>query len=1192
MNTVGTAQTKTFEHMTFYKSILAALLFSISITAISQTLVNEDWSINHMSPSNSVKASMAIDPSGNIITTGNTMVAGQQSDMQISCIMSDGTMAWEHQYDNSNGMDYGVDVVCDDNGNIYATGASFDAATNSYDFVTLKYDVQGALLWENRYNGTGDGDDIPVAIKVDAAGNSYVTGVSMGVGTMTDYATIKYNSNGNQQWVSRYDNNGLLDAPTDLQLDQAGKIYVTGSSSSSTLNSDYTTIKYNKQNGNELAVNRHITTGDGIDIPMEMKISQSNKVYLTGKAINADGNYDMKTIKMSSNLALEWEKNININGLEDVGNALDISQAGNVYVTGYTEKVNGGKDMIIAKYDASGNEQWIKKQVAEDVTKESIGSKIVVDSEERVHVVGSTHNLTEKEIITMIFDETGAKKFVGRTKGMISGAEKAFDIKLGEKDIFFILGNITNLSGDQLKTIKFSVLKVPAKHGGAGGADFVKNRILVRFDRSVVSEDAVNNKKLLFGPIGKFIDAATIAQMQAVLNFNLSTSDVIKVHKRMITEDINTISRMGQTIISEPRWTTFIIQNNRMGNEMQAVNALKTLFPTIKNVQPDYIYKLLSVPNDDEYATEQASLHATATYPNAHINIEGAWDRTHGENYIKVGVYDSGIDWSHIDFSINGATNTYVGSKINGGWDFPGSMHIKDSPVPDPEGHGTKCAGIIGALRNNGEGIAGIAGGNIDDNNESGCQLFAMKISDEDDFIFSNQIAAAIIEGAAYNPNTGFGYGLHVMNHSWGGSEWFANDVEMEDALRYTFRHGVVTVAAKGNDGVNTPSFPVDFRNEWIVSVGAIGTDGEYKQNGNGNPADPDDYVYAANWGNGIDLVAAGTNALILSTNNNGNGYIGFNGTSAAAPHVAGVAALMLSYYNPQGIPSINLAPEDIEHILEASASDRTGAPASTGYDEYTGHGLLDATQALQLLRYPQYKVRHFSIPFTSANVTLYQSNVSIVLPVDYGDVVAGQYFGDVYKVTRQTVHSLETNEVILDAWVRNSASNNVWGLANPVDPEINVTMESYNDNGALLTGYIYNIKSNLLGQQIIRWYPSNPSNTGTVKRLDYTLHTFDTEFNGVEEFTGGIEGIQLGNAYPNPSENNVNINYFLPESKEISLDLVNLEGRIIKTIFQGRQTKGIHTARLSLIDLAQGIYFYRLKDEANVYQKKLVKIK
>jgi hypothetical protein len=103
-----------------------------------------------------------------------------------------------------NGGDSASAIAVDDSGNVYVTGGSDGVGIGS-DYATIKYDSSGQQQWVARYTGFGGyGNDTAYAIAVDHSGNVYVTGRSPGIGTAEDYATVKYNSAGQQQWVARY----------------------------------------------------------------------------------------------------------------------------------------------------------------------------------------------------------------------------------------------------------------------------------------------------------------------------------------------------------------------------------------------------------------------------------------------------------------------------------------------------------------------------------------------------------------------------------------------------------------------------------------------------------------------------------------------------------------------------------------------------------------------------------------------------------------------------------------------------------------------------------------------------------------------------------------------------------------------------------------------------------------------------
>jgi hypothetical protein len=136
----------------------------------------------------------------------------------------------------------------DGSGNVYVTGPSSGSGT-AYDYATIKYISSGVQQWVARYNGPGNDWDEAYSLAVDGSGNVYVTGESFGSGTWQDFATIKYNSSGVQQWVQRYNGPGNgSDGATSLAVDGSGNVYVTGGIVASP-DDNYATIKYSQPIG-------------------------------------------------------------------------------------------------------------------------------------------------------------------------------------------------------------------------------------------------------------------------------------------------------------------------------------------------------------------------------------------------------------------------------------------------------------------------------------------------------------------------------------------------------------------------------------------------------------------------------------------------------------------------------------------------------------------------------------------------------------------------------------------------------------------------------------------------------------------------------------------------------------------------------------------------------------------------------
>jgi hypothetical protein len=228
--------------------------------------------------------------------------------------------------------------------------------------------------WVRRYNGPGDDQDGAEALVVDVYGNCYVTGTSKGRGTWNDYATIKYDRNGNELWVRRY--NGPMnyeDGAHSIAVDRSGNVYVTGGSFGSDTGTDYATVKYDSM-GNKIWVRRYNGPGNSNDDASAVVVDFSGDIHVTGSSLGIETGYDYSTIKYRPNGDTAWVRRFD-GGREPGSGASDIvvDRSGNVYVTG---------DDGTVKYDSTGTELWIGSWG---------GSALVVDALSNVYIAGSIY---------------------------------------------------------------------------------------------------------------------------------------------------------------------------------------------------------------------------------------------------------------------------------------------------------------------------------------------------------------------------------------------------------------------------------------------------------------------------------------------------------------------------------------------------------------------------------------------------------------------------------------------------------------------------------------------------------------------------------------------------------------------------------------------------------------------------------
>ncbi len=371
--------------------------------------VTEEWAVRYNGPGNDLDSAsaLAVDASGNVYVTGYSTGIGY--DYATIKYDTNGNQLWVARYNGSgNGHDIAVALVIDTAGNVYVTGYSPGSGTSS-DYATIKYDTNGSQLWISRYNGPGNGNDYANALEIDATGNVYVTGVSPGSGTSNDYATIKYDTNGNQLWISRYNGpgNGNDNANT-LEVDAAGNVYVAGYSLGTS--DDFATIKYDT-NGNQLWVSRYDGLGHFRDGASSLAVDDSGNVYVTGFT-----DYDFSsnlsnyaTIKYDQSGNQLWVAIYNGPG-NDTDSASDIAVdgAGNVYVTGYSYGATTSTDYATIKYDANGNQLWVARYDGPSSYLD-FASDLAVDTAGNVYVTGGVYGPGPIDYATVKYDTNGSQ---------------------------------------------------------------------------------------------------------------------------------------------------------------------------------------------------------------------------------------------------------------------------------------------------------------------------------------------------------------------------------------------------------------------------------------------------------------------------------------------------------------------------------------------------------------------------------------------------------------------------------------------------------------------------------------------------------------------------------------------------------------------------------------------------------------
>ena len=404
-------------------------------------------------------------------------------------------------------------------------------------------------------------------------------------------------------------------------------------------------------------------------------------------------------------------------------------------------------------------------------------------------------------------------------------------------------------------------------------------------------------------------------------------------------------------------------------------------------VEPNYVgygHGFQTTPNDNNF-NRQWSHYNDGTFSlsnsttDADIDTDLAWDITQGDPNLIVAILDSGAKLDHPEFSgriwqntnesqndTDSDANNYI-DDING-WDFVNN----DNDPTDDHGHGTNVTGIALASGNNNIGYAGVNWNSkimickILDNNNSGYYSW-----------WAEAIYYAVDNGAS------------VINMSVGGN---GSSTLLENAINYAYNNNVPVVVSTGNQN-SVIQYPAKYTNAFAI--------------GSTNSDDTRSVPFfwsttsGSNYGPELDFVAPGNfiYGLSYSSNTNYNSYWG--GTSQAAPHVAGLISLLLSVDS-------NLTITEIRTILEQSSEDQVGNSDDTsGWDQYYGHGRINAFQALINSSLSVYNFESMNNDLlVYPNPTTSDSNLTIL------NLINGENVITIYNIIGQNIYNTRNSTI------------------------------------------------------------------------------------------------------------------------------------------------------------------------------------
>ena len=1134
-------------------------------------LVNKVWENTLGGPYNYAWGNSILDNSGNLLTTGHTTIDSLNTELIVAKLNPQGTILWQSTFQvNSNSKNGGVVLTADSNNNIYIGGVySTSDDISDFDFLIVKYNSTGTKLWHKVYDGTGSGMDVPTSIIATSAG-LFVSGASEGVHTGLDFWSMKLStSTGSINWQKRYDYSGLDDYPVSM-LEASGNIIVTGSSAETALNWEIATLKYSAASGLLLGAERIGNDSLGFSQPSGIVKTHGGNFIVSGITTSNGINYDIRTVKLDSNLDLVWTKDYDSGANLDSISTLTSTTAGNVVLTGWKSNAYGGREMLTLLYKPDGSLGWVNQRTLAKSSNISMSRAMTIDGDDNVTIVGSEEN---KLVITQ-YGPTGVVSWERIITNSAINTNTPLNI-IQDNDGFYITSIVDAQEGRFYANYKLETYRKPYVEvvDTSGNPLYVENEVIVRFNQGAIKNSFINNKGMEYEALGGIFDDATcLREIQKILGTtDVSNWIASKIYKGMTMADSNAVTSMGKTIHVPDFYNTLLLHipdnYDRIIGEIAIRDTLDSdsLGCCVLFAEVNRIFTLDECNPDDPLYSTQASLQSTTQHPNANINVEEAWCISTGSSDIKISIVDSGIRWSHEDFG----DGTFEGSVIVGGKNYETGQEVFANPDNDVLGHGTQVASIPGAIRNNNKGIAGIAGGS---GSMDGVRLVAQNIRP--------LTAARIVEAFEDAVNE---YGAQIINMS--GGYWpdqLPEDDQYTDDLReimhFLNRMGVVICASRGNGfGSDYPRYPCSIQDEWVICVGCTGTDGQWNSN--------------CNIGGGIDIAGPSSYEIAKSIQNTSDqAYGGISNSSSATPHVTGVAALLLGHAQSIGI---QLTPDDVEGLIQASATNVGNS--ATDYDEETGHGRLNAGKALSLLDGPSCDLYQFGTETNAhtRSIELVEENVDLVLLEKYftesGEEFSEgvSYSADVYKVTVDVSHSLSAGHGIRNIWSRNSTSTTL-GLYEesdfPFAPNTLLPVEQVNiigtptETAATLEGYVYHLET--LGcPDDSGWIPAPPEDAV----LNYSI------VGCILSSTDEIEKESL-KVYPNPTTGELIIE--LPLDIKVGytslLEVYDFSGRKVKSV---RFPETQHKMTINVEALPAGMYTCILSNGNVIYPTQFVKL-
>ncbi|MGB3478449.1 MAG: hypothetical protein WBB67_04750 [bacterium] len=386
---------------------------------------------------------------GNIYATGYGHIMGNGSDVVVVSLTPAGGERWVYTYNGpGDSMDVALGVACDQDGNLYIAGSSYN---NNNDLLIVSLTSDGVERWVYQYNGTGNGDDIANSIAVGLDGNVYAAGVSYGTGTGDDFVIVSVDTAGNERWVYRYDWASWHDGANVLTCGADDNIYVGGYSYMWVCTQVFTVICVDTV-GSEKWIFRTQGTGVVDEAVQSIVYGLDGNIYAAGYS----SLLDFTVVSLDTAGTRRWEYVKGQAGFND--RALDVAYGsdGNIYSVGFLESNGTGYDFTVISLSNASDSNWIY-QYNGSGSGNDVAHAIVYGEDAHIYAAGSNlDSITGDDFTVIRLDTTGAEKWVYRFSGSGDGSDIAFSITYGLDHNLYIAG----YSYDSTTALDFTVISL------------------------------------------------------------------------------------------------------------------------------------------------------------------------------------------------------------------------------------------------------------------------------------------------------------------------------------------------------------------------------------------------------------------------------------------------------------------------------------------------------------------------------------------------------------------------------------------------------------------------------------------------------------------------------------------------------------------------------------------------------------